>query len=63
MLASTLLFALALLLEFRWLAPVSSRPVQLAIAVAAVMNIPAVEAIVQWDSLMTVALLGSVHRS
>jgi len=59
-LASTLLFALALLLEFRWLAPVSSRPVQLAIAVAAVLNIPAVEAIVQWDSLMTVALLGSV---
>jgi hypothetical protein len=57
---STLLFALALLLAFRLLAPVSSGSVQLAIAIATVMNIPAVEAIVQWDSLMTVALLGSV---
>jgi Glycosyltransferase family 87 len=58
--ASTLLFALALLLAFRLLAPVPTRSLQLAIAVATVLNIPAVEAIVQWDSLMTVALLGSV---
>jgi hypothetical protein len=59
-LASTVLFALALLLAFRLLARVSSRGLRLAIAVAAVLSIPAVEAIVQWDSLMTVALLGSV---
>ena len=59
-LTSTLFFATALLLAFRFLAPVSSRPLRSAIAVAAVLSIPAVEAIVQWDSLMTVALLGSV---
>jgi Glycosyltransferase family 87 len=59
-LTSTLFFAMALLLAFRFLAAVSSRPLRSAIAVAAVLSIPAVEAIVQWDSLMTVALLGSV---
>jgi hypothetical protein len=59
-LASTLLFGVALLLALRALAPVRSRPLRAAIAVACVLCIPAVEAIFQWDSLMTVALLGSV---
>jgi hypothetical protein len=59
-LTSTLLFALAFLLALRVLAPVRSRQVRLAIAIATVLCIPAVEAIFQWDSLMTVALLGSV---
>jgi len=59
-LISTLLFAVAVLLALRALVPVRSRPVQIAIAIAAVLCIPAVEAIFQWDSLMTVALLGSV---
>jgi Glycosyltransferase family 87 len=59
-LLSTVLFALALLLAFHLLAPVGSRPIRLSIAIAAVLSIPAVEAIVQWDSLMAVALLGSV---
>jgi hypothetical protein len=57
---STVLFAFALLLMRRLLAPVSSRPMRLAIAAATMMCIPAVEAVVQWDSLLTVALLGSV---
>jgi hypothetical protein len=57
---SATLFALAVLLVRRLLAPVSSGPVPLAIAAATVMCIPAVEAVVQWDSLLTVALLGSV---
>jgi Glycosyltransferase family 87 len=59
-LTSALLFAVALMLALRVLAPVTSRPVRLAIAIATVLCIPAVEAIFQWDSLMTVALLGSV---
>ena len=59
-LASTVLFAAALLLAFQLLTPVSSRPLRLAIAVAAALSIPAIDALVQWDSLMTVALLGSV---
>jgi Glycosyltransferase family 87 len=59
-LTSALLFAVALLLTLRLLAAVASRPVRLAIALAAVLCIPAVEAIFQWDSLMTVALVGSV---
>lgn len=58
--ASTVFFAVALLLMWRLLAPVPSRPVRLAIAAATVLCIPAVGAVVQWDSLMTVALLGSV---
>lgn len=57
---STMLFAFALLLARRLLAPVPSPPLRLAIAAAAVLCIPAVEAVVQWDSLLTVALLGSV---
>lgn len=57
---STLLFAIALLLALRVVAPVRSRPLRLAIALASVLCIPAVEAIFQWDALMTVALLGSV---
>jgi hypothetical protein len=59
-LTSTLLFAMALLMAFRFLAPVSSRPLRLAIAVAAALSVPTVVAIVQWDSLMAVALLWSV---
>ncbi len=59
-LTSALLFALALLLALRVLAPVTSRPVRLAIALATALCFPAVEAIFQWDSLMTVALLGSL---
>jgi hypothetical protein len=59
-LLSVVLIAGALLLAVRLLAPVACRPLRLLIAASAVLSLPAVSAVIQWDSLMAVALLGSV---
>jgi hypothetical protein len=59
-LLSVVFIAGALLLALRLLSPVASRPLRLLIATSAVLSLPAVSAVIQWDSLMAVALLGSV---
>jgi hypothetical protein len=59
-LLSLALIAGALLIAVRLLAPVASRPLRLLIAVSAVLSLSAVSAVIQWDSLMAAALLGSV---
>jgi Glycosyltransferase family 87 len=56
---SLLLFAFALMLMLRLLEPLRPRPLRALIAVAAVFCIPAADAIIQWDSLLTVAVLAS----
>jgi hypothetical protein len=57
---SVLLMAGAFLLMLQLLSPLTSRPLRVLIATSAVISVPAVSAVIQWDSLMTVALLGSV---
>lgn len=55
---SVVLFALAMLLMLRLARGVEPRELRLSLALAAVLCIPAVDAIIQWDSLLTAALLG-----
>ncbi|MFN2582709.1 MAG: glycosyltransferase family 87 protein [Candidatus Dormibacteria bacterium] len=57
---STALFALAMLLMSRLLEGAVDGPLRALIVVASVLCIPAVDAINQWDSLLAVAVLGSV---
>jgi hypothetical protein len=57
---SLLLFGGSLVLAMRLLEGIMSRPLRALIAVSSVFSVPAIDAVVQWDSLLTCAALVSV---
>ena len=58
-LVSLLLFGLSLMLILRLLDGVVSRTTALLLGAATVLSLPAIDAVIQWDSLLAAALLGA----